>query len=140
MHHPHPGQYCIEKTTKGFIIHRGGPPLFDRPFEIEDGLRINTTQDTDILNSYKTQLVINRDSLLGACLRSHMPMVPLCTLQKLHRINGREGYVHINCTFALSKEQIQSPPLSYKEGTGHLSLDSGTSKAQSTSMLTTLRL
>ena len=120
---PHPGQYSIEKTTAGFIIRRGGNPLIDRPFEIKDGARIKNRQDSELLKNYNIQLAINRDSLLGACLWAHLPTVPLLTPLELDKIKDRGEYPFFTCTFALSKEQIQSPPLSYKEGTNHLSLD-----------------
>ena len=105
--HPYHGQYCIDKITMGFSIRRGGPPLFDGPFEMDHlQRRINNTQDAE---KYKIELAINRDSLLGACLQAHTATVPLYTMLDTDDHVYPKGSVVIHCTFALSREQIQSP-------------------------------
>ena len=130
--HPYPGQYCIDKTTMGFSICRGGPLLFDGPFEMDHfKRRMNHTGEEE---KYKIELAINRDSLLGACLQAHTATVPLYTMLDTGDHVYPKGSVVIHCTFALSREQIQSPPLSYKldqddlylepiSGIGHISIE-----------------
>ena len=115
--HPYPGQYCIDKTTMGFSIRRGGPPLFDGPFEMDHfKRRMNHTEEEE---KYKIELAINRDSLLGACLQAHTATVPLYTMLDIGSFAYPTGSVVIHCTFALSREQIESPPLSLDPISGY---------------------